>query len=186
MSWRREEPGHQQQRYWLCRMNRSLSSIGKDFSYQCYFNVYQYKKQIFNIERVDLLYPRTTKLLGVILVSLCLSVHLSVPHPMSALMSRPDPAVLSVGTLHSLEWFWVSRRIFIYSHHNTFVFFSKTSVCLSIHPSVHPSGIPCPLCRAYSSGWIHLIFLHLIKQLQKVGCVQSCVQKFKIWIFANF
>ena len=44
------------------------------------------------------------------------------------LMSRPDPAVLPVGTLHSLEWFWVSRRIFIYSHHNTFVFFSKTSV----------------------------------------------------------
>ena len=35
---------------------------------------------------------------------------------------RPDPAVLPVGTLHSLEWFWVSRRIFIYSHHNTFVF----------------------------------------------------------------
>ena len=95
---------------------------------------------------------------------------------MSALMSRPDPAVLSVGTLHSLEWFWVSRRIFIYSHHNTFVFFSKTSVCLSIHPSVHLSRIPCPLCRAYSSGWIHLIFLHLIKQLQKVGCVQSFVQ----------
>ena len=28
----------------------------------------------------------------------------------------------SVGTLHSLEWFWVSRRIFIYSHHNTYVF----------------------------------------------------------------
>ena len=44
------------------------------------------------------------------------------------LMSHPDPAVLPVGTLHSLEWFWVSRRIFIYSHHNTFVFFSKTSV----------------------------------------------------------
>ena len=34
----------------------------------------------------------------------------------------PDPAVLPVGTLHSLEWFWVSRRIFIYSHHNTYVF----------------------------------------------------------------
>ena len=44
------------------------------------------------------------------------------------LMSHPDPAVLPVGTLHSFEWFWVSRRIFIYSHHNTFVLFSKTSV----------------------------------------------------------
>ena len=45
------------------------------------------------------------------------------------LMSRPDPAVLPVGTLHSLEWFWISRRIFINSYHNTYVFFSKTSVC---------------------------------------------------------
>ena len=41
------------------------------------------------------------------------------------LMSHPDPAGLPVGTLHSLEWFWVSRRTFVYSHHNTFVFFSQ-------------------------------------------------------------
>ena len=27
-----------------------------------------------------------------------------------------DPAVLPVCTLHSLDWFWVSRRIVIYSH----------------------------------------------------------------------
>ena len=43
---------------------------------------------------------------------------------------------------------------------------------LSVHPSVrlsiHPSRIPCPLCSAYSSGWIRFIFIHLIKQLQKV------------------
>ena len=45
------------------------------------------------------------------------------------LMSHPDPAVLLVGTLHSLEWFWVSRRIFVYFHHNTIVFFFKMSVC---------------------------------------------------------
>ena len=44
------------------------------------------------------------------------------------LMSRPDPAVLPVGTLHSLRVrVRVSRRIFIYSHHNTCVF-SKMSV----------------------------------------------------------
>ena len=55
-------------------------------------------------------------------------------------------------------WFWVSRRIFIYSHHNTFVLFSKTSV--------YPSRIPCTLCSAYSSGWVHFVFIHLIKQLQ--------------------
>ena len=49
------------------------------------------------------------------------------------LMSRPDPAVLPVGTLHPLEWFWVSRRIFIYSHHNTYVFSLR---CPSVRPSV--------------------------------------------------
>ena len=46
-------------------------------------------------------------------------------------MSRPDPAVLPVGTLHSVEWFWVSRRIFIYSHHNTYVFSLR---CPSVRP----------------------------------------------------
>ena len=55
------------------------------------------------------------------------------------LMSHPDPAVLPVGTLHSLKWFWVSRRIFIYYHHNTIVFLSKTFVCLFVCPFVRPS-----------------------------------------------
>ena len=41
--------------------------------------------------------------------------------------------------------------------------------CLGVYwfHSVRPS-VPCPLCNAYSSGWIHFIFIHLIKQLQKV------------------
>ena len=38
----------------------------------------------------------------------------------------------------------------------------------SVRLSVRPSRIPCLLCSAYSSGWIHFIFIHLIKQLQKV------------------
>ena len=42
------------------------------------------------------------------------------------------------------------------------------SVCPSVHLSVPPSLIPCPLCSAYNSGWIHFILIHLIKQLQKV------------------
>ena len=42
------------------------------------------------------------------------------------------------------------------------------SVRMSCRPSVRLSHIPCPLCSAYSSGWVLFIFLHLIKQLQKV------------------
>ena len=56
------------------------------------------------------------------------------------------------------------------------------SVRPSVRPSVTcPSRIPCPLCSFFSSGWIHFIFIHLIKQLQKVCRVQSFLQNFKIW-----
>ena len=38
----------------------------------------------------------------------------------------------------------------------------------SVSPSIRPSRIPCPLCSAYNSRWIHFIFKYLIEQLQKV------------------
>ena len=64
----------------------------------------------------------------------------------------------------------------------------RPSVCPSVRPASipHPSRIPCPLCSFYISGWIHFIFIHLIKQLQKVCRVQSFLQNFKIWSFGNF
>ena len=73
------------------------------------------------------------------------------------LMSRPDPAVLPVGTLHSLEWFWVSRRIFIYSHHNTYVFSLR---CPSVRPSVCLERFP-GICRGMHRG-IGLKFYMLV------------------------
>ena len=57
-------------------------------------------------------------------------------------------------------WFWVSRRIFIYSHHNTFVLFSKMSVRLSVRLWTES----CPLCIFNNTRRIHFIFAHLIKQ----------------------
>ena len=60
------------------------------------------------------------------------------------------------------------------------------SVCPSVHLSIHPSCIPCPLCSAFSSGWIHFIFIHLIERRQMVCHVWSFLQIFKIWIFGNF
>ena len=57
----------------------------------------------------------------------------------------------------------------------------------SVCPSVRPSRIQCPLCSAYSSGWIHFIFIHLVKQLQKEGvlCVQffAKLQNLNFWQF---
>ena len=81
------------------------------------------------------------------------------------------------------------NRFLLYPQHNEvgrgYIGFNP-SVCLSIRPSVHLSCILCPLCSSYSSGWIHFIFIHLIKQLQKVCHVQCFLQNFTIWIFGNF
>ena len=58
------------------------------------------------------------------------------------------------------------------------------SVRLSVRPSVpRPSRIPCPLCSFYSSGWIHFIFIHLIKELYKVCRMQGFLQNLKFWQF---
>ena len=53
----------------------------------------------------------------------------------------------------------------------------------SVRPSVCSSRILYPLCSAYSSGWIHFIFIHLIKLLQKVCHVQSFLQNLNFWQF---
>ena len=60
-------------------------------------------------------------------------------------------------------------------------------LCFSLRRlSVGTSRILCPLCSTYSFGWIHFIFIHPIKQLQKVCRDLSCLRNSKIWIFGNF
>ena len=56
----------------------------------------------------------------------------------------------------------------------------------SVRPSIRSSRIPCPLCSAYSSGWIHFISIHLIKQLQRVCHVYSLLQKLEHLCFWHF
>ena len=55
----------------------------------------------------------------------------------------------------------------------------------SSRPSVRPTSCVRSVAPN-SSGWIHFIFIHLIKQLQKVCHVESVLQNFKIEIFGNF
>ena len=71
----------------------------------------------------------------------------------------------------------------LYPTHNEVVW---GGILVSHRPSVCPSCIPCPLCSAYISGWIHFIFIHLIKQLQKVCRMQSFLQNFKNLNFWQF
>ena len=68
------------------------------------------------------------------------------------------------ASVHLIQFYVV---MLLYPPHNKVV---GVYICFtpSVCPSVHPSCIPCPLCSAYNSGWIHFIFIHLIKQLQKV------------------
>ena len=66
--------------------------------------------------------------------------------------------------------YFVCVCVFLYPSHNK-VLGGYTGFSPSVRPSIRPSRIPCLLCSAYSSGWIHFIFVHLIKQLQSVCCV---------------
>ena len=60
-------------------------------------------------------------------------------------------------------------------------------ILVSVRSSVpHLSRVTCPLCSAYSFGWIHFISIHLTKQLQKVCCMYSFLQTYKIIILGNF
>ena len=60
----------------------------------------------------------------------------------------------------------------------------------SVRPSVRPSRISRPLCSAYSSSWIHFIFIHLIKQLQSEGVSRvtflAKFQNVNFWQFCTF
>ena len=53
----------------------------------------------------------------------------------------------------------------------------------SFRLSVRPSHIPCLLCSTYSFSWIYFIFIHLIKQIQKVCRVWSFMQNLYFWQF---
>ena len=56
-------------------------------------------------------------------------------------------------------------------------------ILVSLCPCVRPSRILCPLCSTYSPAWIQFIFIHFIKQLQNVCCVQSFLQNLNFWQF---
>ena len=64
--------------------------------------------------------------------------------------------------LHGPDYFAVSTLctcfFLIYPSHNEVVG-GYIGFTPSVRPSVHPSRIPRPLCSAYSSSWIHFIFI---------------------------
>ena len=101
---------------------------------------------------------------------------------------------ISNGVTWIIFWnLFIGERVGLFSEHRHSNYTLRTTkllggilvpLCLSVRPSVCPS-IPHPLCSTYSSGWIHFIFIHLIKQLQKVCRVWSLLQNLKIWIFGN-
>ena len=96
--------------------------------------------------------------------------------PVYSLHKRPAMQHLDVS-------FDVRYHLFIISPYNEVVV-GYIGFTQSVRLSVSLSRIPCPLCSTYSFGWIHFIFIHLMKQLQKVSCVYSFLKKFQnvnIW-----
>ena len=79
-----------------------------------------------------------------------------------------------------------TRLFLLYPPHNEVVG-GYIGFSLSVRPPIpRPSRITCLLCRAYTSGWIHFIFIHLTKQLQKVGRMLSFLAKFQNLNFWQF
>ena len=68
----------------------------------------------------------------------------------------------------------------------TYVYPHTMKLLGGILVSLSPSHIPCLPCSAYSSGLIHFMFIHLIKQPQKMCHVWRFLQSLKIWSFGDF
>ena len=76
---------------------------------------------------------------------------------------------------------WCIAVMLLYPPHNEVV----GGILVSLRPSVCPMSVPCPLCSFFSSGWIHFIFIHLIKQLQKMSRAKF-LAKFQNFKFCQF
>ena len=117
-----------------------------------------------------------------------------IPSPTHSITHSITPSLILHSFIHSAmhfftdstthSWVWKGRAALLGFPVCVYFCFMKFISLYPLHnevvgryigftPSVRPasvprpSGIPCPLCSAYSSGWIHFIFVHLIK-LQKV------------------
>ena len=96
--------------------------------------------------------------------------------------SHPDSVVCLVGTLHTLEWFWVSRRIFIYSHHicvflyvrsciGLFVSWGATGRCFVKFSRKHPCTID------YSTVLLLVLGVVTRQKLQTMGLWYRALMK---------
>ena len=125
--------------------------------------------------------PRTTKLLGGILVSLRPSVRPSVR--LSVRLSRlPCPLcnIYSSG--------WILSILATNDHYHERVCLTQWPLTLTyifkvIRPWLRKS---CPLCSVYSSGWILFIFGTNDHYHKGVCRVLRFFQNLKIWIFSKF
>ena len=81
----------------------------------------------------------------------------------------------NTGIIWCLCWL-----LLLYPKHNKVV-----GEYIRFTPCVRLSRIPCPLCSAYSSGWIHFIFIHYQATSEGVSRVKF-LAKFQNWNFWHF
>ena len=126
-----------------------------------------------NYSSISLLYPRTTKLLGGILVSLRPSV-------------RPSRLPCPLCNIYSSGW--ILSILATNDHYHERVCRTQWPLTLTyifkvIRPWLRKS---CPLWSVYSSGWILFIFGTNDHYHSRVCHVFLFFQNLKIWVFGNF
>ena len=115
------------------------------------------------------------------------------PHTLVTLVSKlftkttDSPVIYYISQRFQLIFFIENVIIFL----PTFIFTPALTIVYWFHlvrPSVRPSvdGIISALYLQHSLDLQYFVFIHLIRQLQKVCCMLSLMQKSKIEVLSNF
>ena len=97
----------------------------------------------------------------------------------------PHASSYSQAVLHAIPWYIRPCYTPHFNEVEREVYWFHV-VRLSFRLSVHLRTKPCLLCIFHNTSRIHLIFKHLVKQLQKVCPVSGLLQNSKLCSFGKF
>ena len=96
----------------------------------------------------------------------------ALPLPINIILIASNENIDFIKTNRIIHYIWVT---FYTPPHNEVVGGILVSLRPSVRPFVRPSRIPCPLCSAFSSRWIHFNLCIFSSKFRKcVACEVSC------------